>query len=247
MNVRGKTATRALTIGLAAMLGACALAGCASSTASSQSASGEAVSASVDASASSDEDKATGVSLISSGSASSSASSASSTSSASSSASSGSSSTVANGTLTDYTNKDRGYTFKYDKAYTVEEKGSDVTVYTGTKSGQAPFFKLTLIQNKSGQTIDEYLQGMADKAVERLGDRIVAGPEFATVKHTGRNVSGYEYAYKSTDGKQTLISMNYAEEISGYLFTWSGASYLEDDETPVALSTAIDTLAFMAS
>ncbi|MBQ9043770.1 MAG: hypothetical protein IJ111_13265 [Eggerthellaceae bacterium] len=240
-------------IALAAALGMTALAGCTSSSGSSaassasESASGEAVSAS---SASDDseagDDKATGVSLISSSSASSSASA----SSSSASSASGSAATIASGTLVDYTNKEAGYTFKVDKAYTADTSGMNVTVYTGAKSGQVPFFRLTLMKNSTGRSVEDLMAGTMEDAKKKYQNRLAVEPVANTVTLPGkynRVLVGFEYAYTPEGGGKTVLVANYTEEISGYFFMWSCNYYKEDFETIAAMQTAQESLQFLAS
>lgn len=246
---RSTTTWKALAIAaLAAALGMAALAGCASSggssAASSGTASGSAASASSEA-ADSGSSNGTGATLVSPGSASSSAGA-----SASASGASGSATTVASGTLVDYENKEAGYTFKVDKAYTAETSGMNVTVYTGEKTGQVPFFKLTLMKNSTGRSVEDLMASTMEDVKQKYQNRLAVEPVANTVRLSdkyNRTLVGFEFAYTPEGGGKTVLVANYTEEINGYFFMWSCNYYKEDYETIAAMQTAQETLQFLTA
>lgn len=176
-----------------------------------------------------------------------SAGSSSKSSTSSTSASTGSSTSIATGQLVDVTNKTTGYTFKTDKGYDVKFDGSDTTVYTSSKSGAVPFFELTLMQNSTGRSVEDFLTEYANGEMQTYKGKMVIDPIANTVKLNGRTVKGIEYMRKNDAGDKNIAVMTYVEEYSGYFFTWRTICYQTDSETPAAMETAMNTFKFLAS
>jgi len=255
---RSTTTWKPLAIAvLATALAMAALAGCAASGGSSaaSSASGSAASTSSGA-AGTNSSSGTTVTLVSPGSASSSASSSTSASSGASAASasasgaSASAAVVASGTLVDYANEKAGYTFKVDKAYTIETSGNNVIVYTGEKTGQVPFFRLTIMKNSTGRSVEDLMMSTMDDTKQKYQNRLAVEPVANTVRLSdkyNRTLVGFEFAYTPENGGKTVLVANYAEEINGYFFLWSCNYYKEDYETIAAMQTAQETLQFLTA
>ena len=163
------------------------------------------------------------------------------TTSPGSSVSTGSSPSAGNGSLVDFTNKEVGYTFKVDKSYIAEADGLGANVYTGGKQGQAPFFKLTIMKNSTGRSVDDLLENTAKNISDKYKDTMIAAPSFNTIKLTNRQLKGFEYSYTSGGGK-AMTALNYAEDVGGYFFVWTASYYADDSATPAAMQIAADTL-----
>ena len=144
-------------------------------------------------------------------------------------------------------NEKTGYTFKTDKGYSVKTDGGNTTVSTSKTSGAVPYFELTLMQNSTGRSVEDFLTNIGNDAIKQYGDKIVAGPEPATVKLHDRSIKGIEYVRTNDKGDKKIAVLTYVEEYSGYFFTWRALCYADDAETPAAMQEAADTFKFLAS
>lgn len=131
--------------------------------------------------------------------------------------------------------------FEVDKSFTAETNNGTVRVYTGT-SGQVPYFMLGLTSNSTGQTDEELLTGVGQKAMEQYGDKIIKGPVANTVQLHNRQIKGIEYVIQ--DGNSQKAVYQYAEDIGGTFFIWTGVASFDDMVTPAAMQHAMDTLQF---
>ena len=141
-----------------------------------------------------------------------------------------------------------GYQFDYDTAYTVDENEADkiTRVYTYEKGG-VPFFYLSLIQNRSGQSAQELLSGVGNQKVKDLGDKLVKGPITNTVQAGDRKIDGLEWIYKSDDGSKEYVGVQYTEVIGTFFFNWCAVYETGDTETPKALEHAMSTFKMLAT
>lgn len=141
-----------------------------------------------------------------------------------------------------------GYQFDYDTAYTVDENEADkiTRVYTYEKGG-VPFFYLSLLQNRSGQSAQELLSGVGNQKVKDLGDKLVKGPITNTVQAGDRKIDGLEWIYKSDDGSKEYVGVQYTEVIGTFFFNWCAVYETGDTETPKALEHAMSTFKMLAT
>ena len=138
-------------------------------------------------------------------------------------------------------NEQEGYMFEVSPSFATESSGSTARVYTA-KAGEAPFFTLSVMRNPTGQTEEELLSGVGQKAIEEYGDKITKGPVPNTVQLHNRQIKGIEYVVQD-GGKQKAV-YQYAEVINGSFFVWSGVASADDTTTPSAMQHAMDTLQF---
>ena len=143
-------------------------------------------------------------------------------------------------------NQDHGYQFKVDSAYDTKIDGYDMNVYT-YKSGQVPFFKLSLMQNRSGQSDEELLEGVAESIIKREGDKLVTGPISNTVQAGSRKIKGIEWIYKSEDGTKEYVGVQYTEVIGTFFYTWTAVYEKGDTVTPAAMERAMSTFEMLAT
>lgn len=168
-------------------------------------------------------------------------SSAATPSSSSASATSSSAATPTSGSEVDYVNEQEGYMFKIDKSFTYKTDGGSVHVYT-QKEGEAPFFSASIMKNSSGQSVEQLLNGSGQKAVEKHGDKIVAGPVAKKIQAGNRTVLGYDYVVEE-NGKRTGY-FTYAEDANGAFLIWTGVAPADDVVTPAAMERAMETFQF---
>lgn len=145
-----------------------------------------------------------------------------------------------------FTNHDHGYQFSVDSAYDTEIDDYSMKVYT-YKSGQVPFFSLSLMQNRSGQSDEELLEGVAANIIKREGDKLVKGPISNTVQAGSRKVKGIEWIYKSEDGTKEYVGVQYTELIGTFFYSWTAVYEKGDTVTPAALERAISTFEMLAT
>ena len=145
-----------------------------------------------------------------------------------------------------FTNEDHGYQFKVDSAYATKIDDYSMKVFT-YKDGQVPYFSLSLMQNRSGQSDEQLLEGVGKQIIEREGDNLVKGPIANTVQAGSRKIKGIEWIYKSEDGTKEYVGVQYTELIGNFFYTWTGVYENGDTVTPAAIEHAMATFEMLAT
>ena len=185
---------------------------------------------------------ASGVTLISSDSASTGTSTTSSSASASSTSTPSQATVTPANQLVEVRNSAGGYAFMTDKAFYTTEEGKGTMVYLAESKAGTPYFRVEVMDSSGQQTAEQLVDGTIDSIVSRYKDRMVVEPFKNSVKVSTGTLYGYEYAYKSSDGSQTVYAMSYVEDLNGKFVMYT-ANWLDGDTlTPKAVQVAADTM-----